>query len=153
AQPICVTSACAIKSCNAPYLDCDKAPGNGCEINSNTDATHCGACANACSGNNMATVTCGGGNCNGNCNDNFLDCSGNKLSDGCEVNSLSDATHCGGCANNCSGNNMATVTCGNGVCNGNCNGGFLDCNGNKLNDGCEINSQTDATHCGGCANN
>ncbi|HET8947536.1 MAG TPA: hypothetical protein VFQ07_11190, partial [Candidatus Polarisedimenticolia bacterium] len=60
--------------------------------------------------------------------------------------------NCGACAQVCSNLNMATRTCGSGVCNGTCNPGFGDCNNNKLGDGCENNLNTSPINCGFCGN-
>ncbi len=152
AVPACVNSSCAIQSCNAPFADCNTQPKDGCEINTNTDPVHCGGCPNNCSNNNIAIPVCTNGMCTGNCNVGFLDCDGNKLNNGCEINSQSDPLHCGACPNACSNNNIAVPTCAGGMCTGNCNAGFADCDGNKLANGCEINLNTDADHCGACLN-
>ena len=138
-------------NCNNGFADCNSNKLiDGCEINLLSDANNCGTCGIICSANNMATRTCGGGSCNGTCNTNFANCNGNLQSDGCEVNLLTDPNNCSNCGTICSGNNMATRTCGNGACNGACNGGFANCNGNLLTDGCEINLTNDPNNCGGC---
>lgn len=60
-----------------------------------------------------------------------------------------DPDHCGGCANACSSNHMATRTCGGSVCNGTCTAGFSNCDGNLRTNGCEC---AGAICCaGGCA--
>jgi hypothetical protein len=143
-------TTCAVASCTSGLADCNGTYADGCEVNLNTDADHCGACPNACSGNHMATRTCASGVCNGTCAGGFADCNGNKLTDGCEIDTTSDPNHCGACPNVCSSNNMATRTCAASVCNGTCNAGFADCNVNKLTDGCEINLGTNVDNCGGC---
>jgi len=40
---------------------------NGCNINTDTDASNCGGCGMACSSNNVLSPLCGGGMCNGAC--------------------------------------------------------------------------------------
>ncbi len=72
--------------------------------------------------------------------------------DGCEVNVSSDKNNCGACGMTCPlGANVATETCANSACKVNtCNAGFADCNGTNA-DGCEINTNTDNSHCGNCA--
>jgi hypothetical protein len=139
--------------CAAPYADCNNnKQSDGCEINTQTDPDNCGGCGVVCSANNMQTRTCVGGVCSGQCAAGFADCDGNKQTNGCEVNTQTDADNCGGCGASyqCSGVNMLTRTCTAGLCSGQCATGFADCNGNKLTDGCEINTQTDAANCGGC---
>jgi hypothetical protein len=139
-------------TCSAGFADCNMNKlTDGCETNIATNPADCGGCGLACSSNNMASIACGAGNCDGTCNAGFADCNNNKLIDGCEVDLANDPGHCGGCGNVCSINNMATVLCGNGVCDGACNAGFADCNNNKLFDGCEVNVGSDPSHCGGCA--
>ncbi|HEY8076659.1 MAG TPA: hypothetical protein VIF62_21185, partial [Labilithrix sp.] len=151
--------SCSVGTCDGA---CDSANGwadcnnnklvDGCEANITNNADHCGACPNVCSNNNMATRTCATSTCNGGCNGGYADCNANKLADGCEVNTATDANNCGGCNNVCSNNNMSTRTCAGNTCNGTCNGGFADCDNNKLSNGCETNTQIDPDHCGACLN-
>lgn len=54
------------------------------------------------------------------------------------------------CGTVCSSNNIPSPTCNSGSCNGACAAGFLDCNGNKRLNGCEINSTNDNNNCGTC---
>src|SRR5579864_2693439 len=68
--------------------------------------------------------------------------------DGCK-DLKTDITNCGSCDTVCSGNHMATVTCGNGICNGSCAPGYGDCNGDKQADGCET-PLTTLANCGSC---
>src|SRR5204862_548193 len=101
------------------------------------------------------------------CAANFADCNINKLSDGCEVRVDNDPNNCGvggatganlanglqgaGCGVSCPAGgtqNMATRSCGTGLCNGNCAANFADCNGNKLSDGCEKRVDNDPMNCG-----
>jgi hypothetical protein len=151
------TGTCGSGVCNGTcvsgYSDCNaNKQSDGCETNTGTDVNNCGGCNTVCSLNNMATDTCTSGVCNGSCTSPFLDCNNNKQSDGCEVNPTTSAANCGGCGIACSSNNMATVTCGASTCNGTCKTGYADCNGNKLSDGCEINTNTDKNNCGNCGN-
>jgi hypothetical protein len=150
ATPTCTAGACT-GVCTAPYADCDANKlFNGCEVDTGGDPAHCGGCANVCSTNNVPTPTCAAGVCDGACGAGFADCNTNKLTDGCEVNTNTDANNCGACGTACSAANMATRTCGAGACNGACAAGFADCNNNKRTDGCEINTMTDKNNCGGC---
>ena len=140
-------------ACKAGFGDCNMNKlSDGCEAALNSSVAHCGACGVACSSRNIPSPSCAGGVCNGQCANNFADCNANKQSDGCEVNLATDPANCGGCAQVCSANHIASPTCGGGVCNGACALGWSDCNGDKLTDGCETNVATDATHCGSCGN-
>jgi len=119
-------------------------------VNLLVDVNNCGGCGVVCSTQNMATITCAGGACNGTCNTGFADCNGNKQTDGCELNINTNANNCGACGVVCSSSHI-TRSCAGGVCNGTCDTGYADCNGNKQTDGCEMNIATDANNCGGCA--
>src|SRR5205085_1863630 len=95
---------------------------------------------------------CLGGSCEGgSCASGFTDCDGNKRGNGCETNTATDPSHCGGCTSACSAANMATITCTSGQCSGLCLTGFSDCNNNKRSDGCETHTDADTLHCGGCS--
>ena len=148
--PLCSSGNCT-GACTTGFADCDlNKRTNGCERDIYNDAQNCGVCARVCSASNMATVTCGGGTCNGNCTAGFTDCDANKQLNGCERNTSTDPGACGGCNQSCSSTNMATRTCGAGYCDGTCVAGFADCDSNKLTNGCEINTRTDPLHCNGC---
>jgi len=138
-------------SCATGFQDCngDKLK-DGCETATGSDVKNCGGCGLACS-NSHITASCTAGVCDGACVANFADCNGSKLKDGCESDSRTDAKNCGGCGLSCS-NNHAKPRCQAGSCDSPCEDGFDDCNGDKLKDGCEIDTQTDPQNCGGCGN-
>jgi len=50
----------------------------------------------------------------------------NKLTDGCEINTNTDTSNCGGCGMACSTINVATPSCSGGMCNGACNAGYAN---------------------------
>jgi hypothetical protein len=147
--PVCNGSVCAIV-CDPGFLDCDKDPTNGCEVNGNSDLGNCGTCGDACITPN-ATPSCTSGQCAiAVCNTGYADCD-TKVPDGCEVNIQSDPNNCGTCGDICS-TPHATPACTNQVCSiGACAPGYLDCDG-KVSDGCEINGGADVTNCGTCGN-
>jgi len=160
---LCNNGGCDYASCNMGFADCDGNRANGCEVNLNTDVAHCGTCNTNC---NTNVVNANGVACNGSgvctytigCSaPNFADCDGNKAN-GCEVNTNTDTTHCGSCSTNCNTTvvNANGIACnGSGICTytGSCSAAnFADCDGNKAN-GCEVNTNTDTTHCGSCTTN
>lgn len=141
----CSNGICSVASCDTGYENCDTSPVNGCEINTNTTATHCGGCGSTCSNNN-GTPSCSGGKCQVSCNPGFADCDGNALGNGCEINIYTDVKNCGGCGKVCP---PATPNCSQGTCKSNCAPATADCDGNTSN-GCETLTNDAHDHCGGC---
>ncbi|MBI5518275.1 MAG: FG-GAP repeat protein [Deltaproteobacteria bacterium] len=139
ATAACASSACVVASCNAGFGDCNGAPGDGCEVNTNTTAAHCGGCGRACSLAN-ATATCAAGACAvGSCNAGFGNCDG-VASNGCEVNTQSSNAHCGGCGRACA----AGTVCSSGSCASICSPPTTYCAGSC------VNLATDVSNCGAC---
>jgi len=100
-----ITASCAAGACNgtcaANFADCNgNKQTDGCESDSRTDAKNCGACGIVCSKNHVSGA-CSAGKCGGECASGFADCNGNKQTDGCEVNTNSDAANCGACDKAC----------------------------------------------------
>ncbi len=56
AQSVCTNAACV---CQTGFADCDTNPANGCEVDTLTDAAHCGNCVTACD----AGEICDNGTC------------------------------------------------------------------------------------------
>lgn len=138
--------------CEATYGDCNlNKATDGCEVALLENVLHCNGCGQACSTSNLSGVSCTAGVCGGMCMMGFGDCNNDKRTDGCETNVTSSAAHCGGCGTPCSGNNVPTPTCFAGSCTGQCATGTGDCNNDRRTDGCEINTQSNPAHCGGCA--
>ncbi|MEZ4394775.1 MAG: hypothetical protein R3A48_27180 [Polyangiales bacterium] len=148
--PVCTAGTCgtALGTCPAGTADCNAMAGDGCEVNTSTSLANCGACGQACSRANAAQ-TCTGGVCVlGACNTGFGNCDGDAVN-GCETNTRTSITHCGGCGRPCFFAN-ATATCTNSVCGlGTCNTGFANCDSNASN-GCEASLQSDRLNCGAC---
>jgi len=137
-------------SCFTDYDDCNGNVDDGCEISLQDDPNHCGGCGDSCSTNHVPTPVCSGGNCTGGCEPGFADCLNDKRVDGCETELDTDPDHCGACGDACSDNHMDTVVCSDGNCTGNCAVGFSDCVNGKRADGCETNTSSDTSNCGGC---
>ena len=143
----CVASACKVTTCSAGFADCNTTAADGCEIDMQTDANHCGHCDVACTVNN-GTPACASSACKvGSCKPGFEDCN-SQYSDGCETDTTTSLRNCGGCGTLCAPPN-ATAACGASVCSiASCTEPFKDCNG-KVSDGCEIDTHT-LLNCGGC---
>ncbi len=58
AAATCASGACAMGACNAGFADCDASPANGCEVDTRTEVTHCGACGRVCSTGRCAAGVC-----------------------------------------------------------------------------------------------
>ncbi|MEZ4394965.1 MAG: hypothetical protein R3A48_28140 [Polyangiales bacterium] len=126
--PSCVASACGVASCNAGYGNCDSNAANGCETNTGTSVTNCGACGRACSAAN-GTASCTAGSCGvAACNTGYGNCDGNAAN-GCEVNLRTSVTHCGACGNTCTAPTGGSVACTNGACVQSCPAGQSNCGG------------------------
>jgi hypothetical protein len=144
----CAAGACGVDHCNPGFADCDGLASNGCEVDTGTDATHCGSCANRCSLAN-STGACVAGACTvGACAPSFANCDGD-LANGCEVDLRTTPAHCGTCAIRCAYANAAAV-CHDGACAfGTCNAGFDNCDGDAAN-GCEVETASNPASCGVC---
>ena len=149
ATPKCTNGVCGIQTCNPGRADCDGQVPTGCEVNTNTDGTHCGNCSTVCSNVN-GTGSCSNGTCVIACNNGYGNCDSN-VTNGCETVTTNDPVHCGTCNTVCS--TGGSTPHGNRTCNGttcgfNCSSGWGNCNGN-LTDGCESDITTIA-RCGSC---
>ncbi len=153
AANVCTDGMCAVQSCFAGFANCDNASPNGCEVNTQTNPNHCGACGNRCNLPN-ATATCTAGACRiMACNAGFADCD-QIAANGCEVNVGNDPQNCARCGMRCVPMPGATATCMAGVCGNDitmCTAPLASCDGNSMN-GCEVNTNTDVANCGSCRN-
>jgi hypothetical protein len=147
ARALCAGGICSL-TCAAGYSDCDGNSANGCEVNTQNNPSHCGACGFMCPRPANATATCNSSICGFACTAGYADCDGNSAN-GCEVNLLNTAAHCGACGRTCTAGPNATATCNSGNCTRSCLPGYADCNGDP-NDGCEVNILTSNASCGGC---
>lgn len=99
ATPVCTgtPSACGFR-CDEGYGDCTA--DAGCETDLRSSLAHCGACGNACAGQN-ASWACVASACGVvACDVGFADCDA-ASANGCEVDLTSDATSCGACGRAC----------------------------------------------------
>ncbi len=143
--PSCDAGKCVI-SCTSGFADCNANVVDGCEVDLNATAAHCGSCTQACA-NDHGGASCSAGKCVPSCLSGYDNCDGDPTN-GCEANLTNDPTHCGSCAA-CSLPN-ATAACTNSSCTiATCQPNTADCNG-IASDGCETNLQTTAAHCGAC---
>lgn len=149
ATTICLgDGTCAIGQCELGWGDCDKNKTDGCEVDLDTDASHCGHCAIACAYAH-GVATCDAGLCKlASCEPDFADCNGDAK-DGCEVSTATDASNCGSCGLACVGIN-ATEKCVQSVCVIDaCEPNKGDCDG-SASTGCEIDLTINVSHCGQC---
>ncbi len=146
--PVCRAGVCGIGACAPGRGDCDGTEANGCETDTQSSPTHCGACGRACS-LPSATAGCTGGRCVVSaCNGGFADCDG-APDNGCETDIRTTPTACGACGRVC-GLPNATAGCVGGQCSvAACGPGFADCDGNPVN-GCEVDLRVSPLHCGAC---
>lgn len=88
---------CVIASCVGSWEDCDRQPENGCEVELDTSAAHCGACGDACERPENGMAACAEAQCYvRTCQEPYYDCNFD-FRDGCEVNLATDADNCGEC--------------------------------------------------------
>ena len=109
----CAGGMCVVKECNGGFLDCDKMSPNGCEVDGNANASHCGACGNKCPPSTVCKAgvcTCPPCNFPGvrmsscqnmkcvidACFVGYEDCD-KVVQNGCEALVASDAKNCGAC--------------------------------------------------------
>ncbi|MFO0608772.1 MAG: hypothetical protein U0324_36735 [Polyangiales bacterium] len=144
ASGVCRAGACGVGACDAGWADCNGNPADGCEVDLQRDAAHCGACAgSACAGAAHASPICLSGRCATTCDPGHEDCDG---APGCEVDSASDARNCGACGRACS----SAELCVAGACTAvTCAGNTADCN-HLAADLCEVDTTSDVRHCGAC---
>ena len=103
---------CAIAACIGSHQDCNHVASDGCEIDTDHDALHCGGCtAPPCVVPN-ATPDCAAAHCAiRSCNTGFADCNDSAI-DGCETNLNTDESSCSKCHMAC----PTGTTCQSGVC-------------------------------------
>ena len=144
----CVAGRCTVTGCPGSTASCDMQAANGCETDTATSVSHCGACGRACPTPANATPTCVSGACGFTCAMGFGDCDGDA-SNGCEADLRVTVAHCGTCATACSFA-QATAACAASACGiAACSTGFGDCDAMRVT-GCETDTRVTVAHCGGC---
>ncbi len=152
------------EECQAFYGDCNGDVKDGCETNLKTDSENCGVCGNAC----PPESECAGGKCVETCDEteqrcdeacvkfatahmksctvcenDYLNCDKN-ISNGCEVEKLTDPNNCGSCGNVCG----AEKRCVKGKCVSSCEATETSCQ--VMGTYVCVNTLKDVYHCGGC---
>jgi hypothetical protein len=153
ASAFCQGGTCALGSCHAGWGNCDGDPANGCETDIRTDVNNCGGCNTQCNTTN-ATPDCVDGSCRVTCHEGFANCDGSAFT-GCEIDTRTDADHCGACNHRCQFPNAGAFcedgTCVLGPCGDRRTGTFVWANcDDDPNTGCETDIMNDSAHCGGC---
>lgn len=144
-------AGCQSLQCMGSMADCKNGAVDGCETNTATDLSNCGACGVKCPKPAVGEAVCVGGICGvAACGVRFQDCN-KDTADSCESDTQRDPNNCGACGKVCQGGANAVGVCIRGECQIACQGAFLDCNSN-VGDGCEVNGTNDISNCGNCGN-
>jgi N-acetylneuraminic acid mutarotase len=94
----------------------------------------------ACAAGRCAVASCAAG---------FANCDG-VATNGCEVDTRGDIRNCGACGTVCAaGSAGTTAACASGTCALTCGAATGNCDGLASN-GCEVDLNADARHCGAC---
>ena len=146
AQTTCIGEQCLIVECDAPFLDCNVDPADGCEATLD-DVDNCGLCGKSCALPH-AEVACEDRQCAFvRCDKGFGDCD-DEARTGCET-PLDSVANCGACGAICGAVDNGVPGCLDRECGVlGCIGAFGDCN-EEVDDGCEQSLATDAD-CGRC---
>lgn len=148
ASATCNSGVCGIGPCAAGWADCNGNPSDGCETQTNgNDVNHCGSCG-ACGAVVSGSPACTAGTCTAACASGFADCD-RIYGNGCETNLQASIANCGMCGMACSFANGAGACSGGACALMACNTNYASCDGDDAN-GCEVNLQTDKSHCGDC---
>jgi len=108
-QFVCNNGAASLV-CNTGFGSC--LSSGACDTLITNDSQNCGGCGNVCPAVANGTPGCNNSSCTiAACNTGFGNCDGN-MSNGCEVNLMSTAAHCGACGTTCGVNE----SCQNGAC-------------------------------------
>lgn len=141
----CARGTCRDPSCALGTDECLPGTALDCETDVTRSVEHCGGCGRRCDATGTASApTCSGGRCSLSCAPSRADCDA-RADNGCEVDTLANTDHCGGCGLRCNAGTGDAFRCTAGACGVTCRAGFSDCDGNPRN-GCE----TTGTSCPAC---
>lgn len=164
ASAVCQQGSCLFQGCVGENADCNgdmgaaglssyhpNSPVNGCETYLRDNDTACGSCATDCTAL-AGTWLCEETTCIAqSCAGDALNCPGDAGQ--CQSNRNNPET-CGNCSTNClAAPNVTGASCSPDAATRctitQCAASYADCNG-LHSDGCEVQTSTNAQHCGGC---
>jgi hypothetical protein len=127
ASETCSTGSCRIDTCDGGWGDCNGGDSDGCEVNTQSTAAHCGMCGSGCPTPPNATRRCSSGSCTYDCISDYHDCSGNCVSD-------DDVATCGNRCSPCPGDPNGAPTCVGEMCGIMCDTDYHLCSGTCVSD-------------------
>ncbi|HEY6723893.1 MAG TPA: hypothetical protein VI197_07670 [Polyangiaceae bacterium] len=146
----CTAGACD-PECTGSWDTCGGSE-NGCTTNLANDEANCGGCGSsfACASTGTSSNNCVDSSCDPKCSSGRGDCDTSRYN-GCETNTNTSTSNCGGCDDACSSANGGTASCSSGQCAVTCGSSFKSCNNeNSARDGCETDVRSSTSNCGGC---
>ncbi|MFZ5890858.1 MAG: hypothetical protein ACOY0T_07400 [Myxococcota bacterium] len=130
--------------CEPGFSSCPGSPACSTDLKRGNPAANsaadCGVCGVTCSVGNATRSDCLNGTCTPMCKQDFADCNGATVNDGCEANLTSPAT-CGACGHACSNIGTTSRSCTAGKCVPTCAPKYANCNADTTlatDDGCEV---------------
>ncbi len=160
--PGCGLCGATADGCRGGLCQCGTGPackdGEACcggTCKSLGDVASCGSCSNNCTAKAgvNASALCTNGECSFVCQATYAVCSGKapKAGEACAVNLGTDVQNCGACGAQCKptvNETSVNSSCKNSSCVFACKPGFLDCDGNQNQNGCETPVST--ANCSAC---
>lgn len=149
--PSCAGGACSSVVCTGDNADCDENPGNGCEVDLDTDGANCGVCHHVCGSAHASNSSCSSGTCVFTCMAPYTRCTSSTDADGCNIDTSIDSNNCGSCGHVC-GSSNGTGICSGSTCGFTCTAPYQHCSKASSDDslGCNVDLNTDARNCGSC---
>lgn len=132
----CAAGACAVKTCDKGYSDCNGAALDGCEMDL-SKATSCGACNAVCpAASPVCAPQADSFQCGTGCTPTAPLLCGSEC-----VDPMTSKNHCGGCGAKCPDVTNGETTCTLGQCGFSCHPDFHACSGKCV-------AANDVTACG-----